>query len=296
MDGLTGAVAENLPLYGAFVVGFLLGRVVSYRSPWISRATLGTVVVLVALFGATLAGVPVPSLLETIPVALGLVAVVATATVATAIALRRLAPPPPDAAPPGPGRAERIPLPPILIGALVLGYFLGRTTAVPASTAIPWVLYALVALVAFGLELHLADLRTLWIPVVAAPVGAAVGAAVMVFGVGVAPPVALATTFGMAWYSLAGPLVGARAGAAIGLLAFLVNFFREDVTMLAAPIVGRRIGGEALAALGGASSMDTNLFLISRYGGPRAAGIALATGLIFTVAASLLLPALLALP
>ena len=65
--------------------------------------------------------------------------------------------------------------------------------------------------------------------------------------------------------------------------------------MLAAPLAGRRVGADGLSALGGASSMDTNLFLISRYGAPNAGGLALATGLIFTILASLLLPALLAL-
>jgi uncharacterized membrane protein YbjE (DUF340 family) len=42
--------------------------------------------------------------------------------------------------------------------------------------------------------------------------------------------------------------------------------------------------------------MDTTLFFVTRYGESEAASLSLATGLVLTVAASLLLPVLLALP
>lgn len=209
----------------SFVGGFVVGRLVRRRSPWISYATLGTVVLIVTLFGASLASEPVVRLLETIPAALLLVAVIGIATVGVAVGLLRATRRGAGLPPLTPTPAGRISLPPLLIGALAGGYVLGRFVALPTSTVIPWVLYAMVALVAFGLELHLADLKTLWIPLVAAPVGATVGAIVIVLWLGLSAPVALATTFGMAWYSLAGPLVAARAGAVVGLLAFLVNFW-----------------------------------------------------------------------
>src|SRR5208282_2778243 len=119
---------------------------------------------------------------------------------------------------------------------------------------------------------------------------------VFVAFVGTAAPVAFATTFAFGWYTLAGPLVGARAGAALGLLAFLTNFLREDLTMLLSPVIGPRMRGEGLAALGGATSMDTTLYFVTRYGDRDAGSLALASGLILTVVASLVVPAVLALP
>ncbi len=66
--------------------------------------------------------------------------------------------------------------------------------------------------------------------------------------------------------------------------------------MLLAPVIGRRLRGEGLTAMGGATSMDTTLYFVVRFGDAEAASIALTSGLILTVLASLLVPLLLALP
>jgi uncharacterized membrane protein YbjE (DUF340 family) len=107
---------------------------------------------------------------------------------------------------------------------------------------------------------------------------------------------ALATTLGFGWYTLTGPIVATRLGATAGLLAFLTNFLREDLTMLLSPSLGPRLGPEALTAWGGATSMDTTLYFVTRYGDPDSGSLALASGLVLTLAASLLVPAVLALP
>ncbi len=283
-------------LYVAFGVGLLAGWVVRPRSPWVPRATLASVGVLIALFGATLDAIPPARLLDTIPEALGLVLLMLGLTAGVVLLLFRRSPGLAPVRPAALGRSDRWPLSPLLLGALVAGFVLGRLVSIPTAEAIPWALYALLALVAFDLELRGAALRTLWIPVAAAVVGAVGAALALAWAGGVVLPVAFATTLAFGWYSLAGPLVAARAGAELGLLAFLTNFLREDFTLLLAPVVGRRMRGEGLAAFGGATSMDTTLFMITRYGDSEAGSLALANGLIFTVAASLLLPLLLSLP
>lgn len=283
-------------LYVAFGVGLLAGWVVRPRSPWVPRATLVSVGVLVGLFGASLDSIPIDRLLETIPTALGVVVLMLALTAGVTLLLvpwRKVPSPAPSEVD---GRPERWPVSPVLLGALIGGFVVGRFVSLPTAEAIPWALYALLALVGFGLELRLKGLRTLWVPVASAVVGAAGTAVVLVWAGGIAPPVALATTFAFGWYSLAGPLVAARAGAVLGLLAFLTNFLREDFTILLAPVAGRRLRGEGLAAFGGATSMDTTLFLITRYGDSESGSLALATGLLLTVLASLLLPFLLSLP
>lgn len=279
-------------LYVAFGAGLVAGWVVRPRSPWVPRATLATVGVLVLLLGASLNAVPVPQLLLTIPLSLAFAALILGLTALAVWILLRWRPRPVPPANPVPVRDERLPLSVVLIAALLVGYGVGHAVALPTGIAIPWALYVLLALVAFDLKLRLGALRGLWLPLLAAVLGS-VGAAVLFFAVdGTALPVAFATTFAFGWYTLAGPLVAARVGAALGLLAFLTNFLREDLTMLLAPVVGGRMRGEGLAALGGATSMDTTLYFVTRYGDPEAGSLALATGLVLTVAASLILPAL----
>lgn len=282
-------------LYLAFGIGLAAGWVVRPKSPWVPRLTVAAIVVLVGLLGASLTSIGGAALLATVPLALGFAALMLAATLAVVLLLARLRPyagPPPR---PGTG-SERFPLSGLLLLALVGGYLVGRVTPIPAEAAIPWALCALLGIVGFGLELRVGRLPDLWRPLTAAAVGAILAAGVVAALARVPVPVALATASAFGFYSLAGPLVAARAGAELGLLAFLTNFLREDLTMLSAPWLGRRARGEGLTAMGGATAMDTTLYFVTRYGDREAASVAIATGLLLTVAATLVVPALLALP
>ncbi|MGA8542968.1 MAG: LysO family transporter [Thermoplasmata archaeon] len=284
-------------LYVAFAIGFLAGRAIHRRPRWVPLATLASVVVLVGLLGAVLDTVPWPSLLATIPLAIGFAALILGLTAGIYLGLARLRPVPGERPPPAPPIAERdLPLSLVLLAALLAGFGVGRVVAVPAEAAIPWVLYVLLALVGFGIPLRLSALRSVWMPLTAAVTGALAAAVVFVVLDRLALPVALATTLGFGFYSLAGPLVVARAGALLGLLAFLTNFLHENLTMLLSPYLGRYLRGGGLTAIGGATSMDTTLYFITQYGDAEAGSLALASGLILTIAASLLLPAVLTLP
>jgi uncharacterized membrane protein YbjE (DUF340 family) len=288
-------VAFDPYLYVAFGLGLLAGWIVRPEGPWVARATIATIVVLVGLLGASLVSIAPIALLTTIPLALAFAALVLGLTVLVVVLIARLRPY--AGAPTVPGAApERLPLSLLLLLALASGYGVGRAVPLPAAAAIPWALCALLAVVGFGLRLRSGRLPSVWRPLLAATVGAA--AAALVFGLATrtALPVAFATAGGFGFYSLAGPLVAARAGAVLGLLAFLTNFLREDLTMLTAPLLGRRLRGEGLTAMGGATSMDTTLYFVTRYGDRDAGSLAIASGLVLTIVASLLLPALLALP
>lgn len=282
-------------LYIAFAVGFLAGRVLHARPRWVPWATLVTVGVLVGLLGASLSAVPWGSLVATVPLAAAFALLILGLTAGAYLGLSRFRKDP-TLPSPEPGRDERLPVSLILLAALLIGIGLGHVVAYPAAGLIPWVLYLLLALVGFEIPFRLTGLRAVWLPLSAATVGAVAAAAVFALAARVALPTALATTFAFGFYSLAGPLIAARAGALLGLLAFLTNFLREDLTMLLSPYLGRRLRGAGLAALGGATAMDTTLYFVTRYGDPEAGSLALASGLILTVAASLLLPALLTLP
>jgi len=287
-------VAFDPFLYVAFGAGLLGGVLLRPKSRWLPRATLASVVVLVGLLGAALDAVPAGALLLEIPIALGFALLVLGLTVGTVLAIARVRPPP-NRRPGVPHPPERFPVSAALIAALVGGYALGHFVSVPSATAIPWALYALLFLVGLGLELHVAGLRELWVPIAGAVVGAAVAAVLFVPLARVPIGVSVATSGAFGFYSLAGPLVAARDGAVLGLLAFLTNFLRENLTMVLAPVVGRRLGGKGLTAMGGATAMDTTLYFVTRYGDAEAGSLAIASGLVLTIVATVLVPAALAL-
>ncbi|MCI4356600.1 MAG: lysine exporter LysO family protein [Thermoplasmata archaeon] len=286
-------MALDLVLYGAFAAGFAAGRLTRWRSPWVGRAAAATVGVLLFLLGVSLGRLDLSAVQSEVPLA----AAFAVLTLAVTILLVRiLAPPAPSSrTSPAPGRANLLP-PLVYVLAVVAGVIVGHTANVNPGTTTEYVLYALLALVGFDLTLDPKRLRAAWAPIASAVVGGFAVAAMFV-GLGLVPAGAsLATAGAFGWYSLAGPLVAGRLGASLGLFAFLANFLRENLTMLAAPWAGPRVSGAGLAAMGGATSMDTTLYFATRYGGEGAGTIALATGIVLTLVAGLVVPVLLLLP
>ncbi|MFZ0698739.1 MAG: LysO family transporter [Thermoplasmata archaeon] len=281
-------------LYVAFGAGYLVGWRWRPTTPWILRATIATIIALVFLLGASLTDVSPATLAPSVALAIGFAALILVCTLAVYAAL----PHRPTAVPPRvvPRAPERIPLSVLLIGALFAGYGVALAVPIPAAAAIPYALYVLLALVGLGIQLQWETLRRVWVPVVAALAGALGAGLIYAFATGTSAAASWAISSGFGWYTLDGPLVSARLGASLGLVAFLANFLRENLTMVLAPVVGRRAKGEGLAAMGGATSMDTTLYFVVRYGDPDAGSLALGTGLILTVAASLLVPAFLLLP
>ena len=279
-------------LYIAFGVGFLAGRLTTWRSPQVGVATLLTVVVLVGLLGAVLGSTPGLNL-AIVPIALGYATLILGLTILIVLHLPKASI---DPLVVRPSSSSRIPTSVWLLLALVVGFGIGRTIPIPAGQALPFVLYVLLALVAFDVRIVRSAFRRVWIPLTAAISGALIAAGIFALASGVGWIPSLTTSLGFGFYSLAGPLVTARFGATLGLLAFLTNFFRENLTMLFAPWIGNRIRSEGLTAMGGATAMDTTLYLIVRYGDAEAGGLALTSGLVLTAAATLLLPILLGIP
>lgn len=279
----------DLFIYAAFGLGLALGHLTRWRSPWVDRATVVDIVVLVFFLGTLLAALPAAHLLEAIPLALGLVGLLLAITVGLTLVLPRRAPEPGNRRPPRPLGA-------FVIGSLVVGYVVGAAVRIEGQEALTVSLYVLLALVGFNLRFSWSALRTTPTPVVSAVVGAAVSAPVFALATGISLRTAFASTFGFGFYSLAGPLVTTAIGPVAGLVAFLTNFFRENITMLSAAWVGPRIHAEGLTAMGGATTMDTTLYFVTAYGDATAGSMALASGLTLTVLASLAIPLILALP
>jgi uncharacterized membrane protein YbjE (DUF340 family) len=278
-------------LYIALAAGLLVGRLAPIPAKVVDPLTLATVATLLAALGASLSGAPVGGLLRAIPLAVLLLGL----TLGLTLLLVHLLPH-------RPGRivVGRARLPYASLGfavALVVGYAAGHASpGLPYAMAVRGVLYLLLFLVGLDIDLVIPKARELLVPVTGAA-GGAVGAALLVtLATGTSLRLDLATTLGFGFYSLAGPLTAAQLGADAGLVALIANFLREDLTILLAPLLGPRLGPESLIAMGGATAMDTTLYSITHFADRRAAPLALGSGLVLTLAATLLVPLALSLP
>ena len=85
----------------------------------------------------------------------------------------------------------------------------------------------------------------------------------------------LAVGSGFAYYSLSSilitqlkePTLGAQLAAELGTIALIANILRELIPLLGAPLFVRYFGRLAPICVGGATTMDTTLPIITRYCG-----------------------------
>lgn len=81
------------------------------------------------------------------------------------------------------------------------------------------------------------------------------------------PADTMAIGAGFGYYSLSSIFITGYRGAALGTVALLANILRELITLLASPLLARWFGPLAPISVGGATSMDTTLPIITRYSG-----------------------------
>lgn len=77
----------------------------------------------------------------------------------------------------------------------------------------------------------------------------------------------LALGSGFGYYSLSSIFITEYKGAELGTIALLSNIIRELIALLAAPFLVRYFGKLAPISVGGATTMDTTLPIITRYSG-----------------------------
>lgn len=142
-----------------------------------------------------------------------------------------------------------------------------------------WVLYALMFCVGMTLgndrtlveRIRQLDRRLALLPVATA-VGTLGGAllAAPLFGADSAVTSAadsLAVGAGFGYYSLSSIFIADLRGAELATVALLCNILRELFTLLAAPLVARCFGPLAAVSIGGATTFDTTLPIITRAAG-----------------------------
>jgi uncharacterized membrane protein YbjE (DUF340 family) len=181
---------------------------------------------------------------------------------------------------------------------VVLGRFTLSARGIPLSSAVTWVLLALIFLVGVGVganvgvwrilkEMHL---RILLVPL-AVVLGTMIGVgAISLFLKDITMLQSLAIGSGFGYYSLSSVIITRSSGDMLGMTALIANLIREITTLLLAPILVRLFGRLAPVAAGGATSMDTTLPVISKVSGKEYAVISVFSGMVLTILVSVLVP------
>jgi len=188
----------------------------------------------------------------------------------------------------------------LLLTALVAGIVLGHYLAPDFGNAYEVMLYVLIFLIGLdlGVNFRVEDLKRVGRRVLALPfltlVGSLLGALAASLLLNVPLRWGLAIGAGCGWYSLTGPLI-AQYSAIYGAIGFLANLAREILTILLYPVLSRRIDPEKAVVIGGATTMDTTLPIIARFGGRDVALVAFVHGFILTAIVPFVVPIFLSL-
>jgi uncharacterized membrane protein YbjE (DUF340 family) len=190
----------------------------------------------------------------------------------------------------------------LIIAAVAGGIFLGSNVLQTAqiefiSGIAPWTLYLVLLTIGFGLAQDRAAWRRFgrlgW-RVLLMPLATIVGT---LLGVVLIAPLAKLTAFealsigaGFGWYSLSGVLLSSLGYSTLGAIAFLSNVFRELLAVVTIPWLAKKTDPFLAIAPGGATTMDTTLSLLSRYGTNESVLTALINGIILSTAVPLLVP------
>ncbi|MGL4392406.1 MAG: lysine exporter LysO family protein [Fusobacteriaceae bacterium] len=98
-----------------------------------------------------------------------------------------------------------------------------------------------------------------------------------------------AVASGFGWYSFSAVEI-AKRNPELGSLAFLVNVFRELISIFMIPFVAKKIGDFEAVSLAGAPAMDVTLPIIDKYTNSDIAGVSFFTGFIISILVPVLVP------
>lgn len=190
----------------------------------------------------------------------------------------------------------------LILLSVLIGIALGRF-ALPAeavsflSSFSPWAL----ALVLFTIGFELASgqegwqrflalgWRVLLVPLAVA-LGSLSGALLVGFFLRLNPAESLSVGAGFGWYSLSGVILSSLGHSYLGAIAFLSNVMRELMAIVIIPWLSNRLGPLVAIAPGGATTMDTTLPLLARYGTHETTMIAFVNGVVLSFFVPILVP------
>ncbi|WP_297506134.1 lysine exporter LysO family protein [Thermococcus sp.] len=188
----------------------------------------------------------------------------------------------------------------MVLASLTAGFLVGRFYSPDFGNAYEVMLYIIIFLIGvdLGLNFRVKELRKMGRKALTLPVKTLLGSILGGIGVallmGIEPKWGMAIGAGCGWYSLTGPLI-AQYSAVYGAVGFLGNLLREVLTVILYPVIIRWIPPEEAVSIGGATTMDTTLPIISRFGGREVGLVAFVHGFVLTAVEPFLLPLILGL-
>ncbi len=99
----------------------------------------------------------------------------------------------------------------------------------------------------------------------------------------------LAVASGLSWYTLSAIII-TPVSSELGTVAFLSNVFREVIAFIAIPFIAKHIGYLETIAAGAAISMDTGLPMVTKNTNQEVAVISFISGVILSLAVTVLVP------
>ena len=190
----------------------------------------------------------------------------------------------------------------VVVG-MLCGYFvLPDSVTAHCGTIINFGLYLLLLLV--GLDMGrqgtmLQDVKAAGFRVMLVPLAVMVGTFAMTALAGLFLPLGpkdcVAAAAGFGWYSLA-PTLLAPYSLTVSATAFLSNIMHELFSIVAVPVVARKLGYIEAVALPGATAMDTVLPVVVSATCDRMAIYSFASGVVLSLSVPVLVPAIVALP
>ena len=195
----------------------------------------------------------------------------------------------------------------LIVVAVVAGMLCGRFVLPSSVTAhcaavINFGLYLLLLLV--GLDMGrqgnmLRDVRAAGFRVLLVPLAVMAGTFTMTalagFFLPLGPKDCVAAAAGFGWYSLA-PTLLARYSLTVSATAFLSNIMHELFSIVAVPVVAKKLGYIEAVALPGATAMDTVLPVVVSATCDRMAIYSFASGVVLSLSVPVFIPAITALP
>ncbi len=182
----------------------------------------------------------------------------------------------------------------IIISFFSLGIFLSYLGLLPPfMIKIDFSNYALMVLLFFvGIStganpktweiLKTANFSVLLVPF-SAMIGTWLGVTIVSFLLPIKIKDALAIGSGFGYYSLSSIIISQMRNDLLGVTALLANIFREMTTLILTPLIAKYFGKIAPISVGGATSMDTTLPIISKYVGSEYAIISIFNGTVLTI-------------
>ena len=180
---------------------------------------------------------------------------------------------------------------------VICGVFLPQNIVINTGLASDVLLCLLIFSIGIDIGLNkkvFSQLKKIGLKILILPVGTIIGTLlggfIYSFFISESVRECLAIASGFGWYSLSGILITNMGYPISGTISFLSNVFREILTFIFVPVIASKLNYYAAVSIGGATSMDTTLGVITKFTDSKTGVMAFIHGVVL----SMIVPVLIA--